>query len=76
VQFVVPVCVAVRIVCAVRDAVGVLTQWVWCSVCYSANVFFLGIWAGLAVRWCVIHCECNTGGLALVVTQPTLMELK
>ena len=30
----------------------------------------------VAVRWCVIHCECNTGGLALVVTQPTPMELK
>ena len=26
--------------------------------------------------WCVTHCESNTGDLSLVVTQPTLTELK
>jgi len=32
--------------------------------------------SGLAVRWCVADCECNTGDLALASTQPVLMELK
>jgi len=32
--------------------------------------------SGLVVQWCVTDCECNTGDLALVSTQPTLMELK
>ena len=58
-----------------RVAVGVLTQWVWCSLYYSGMSFFF-IWAGLAVRWCVTHCECNTDDSALVATQPTLTELK
>jgi len=34
------------------------------------------MWVGLAVSWCVTHCECNTCDLALVATQPTLTELK
>ena len=50
----VTVCVAVELLCiffhlcAVRVAVGVLTQWVWCSLCDS-GIFCFFIGAGLAV---------------------------
>jgi len=52
VRFVVPVCVAVRFVGAVRVAVSVLTQWVRCSVCFSA--IFL---CECGLDLCVVVCD-------------------
>ena len=52
VRFVVPVCVPVQIVGAVRVAVSALTQWVRCSVCDSVIFFWNVGWTG-----CVVVCD-------------------